>query len=129
MRTNTTSTSIRRLLAFSLSFCTMPGAHAISWQEEFYAAHVAENNHDQIKAERLYLTALKKAETRNVGDPTEVLITIRALADLYMRKGDFNKAEVACLRKLKLAEELGTCNDDKLHALTYLGQMAKKARL
>lgn len=106
----------------------MPGAQAVSWQEEFYAAHVAENNHDQIKAERLYLAALKKAEAPKTGDPTEVIITIRALAELYIRKGDFNKAEAFCLRELRMAEELGTCIDDKLHALTYLGEIAKKQR-
>lgn len=128
MRKNITSTSICSLLAFSLAFCTVNGARATSWQEEFYAAHAAENNHDQRKAERLYLAALGKAESPKVGDPTEVLITIRALVELYMSMEDFNKAEAFCLRELKLAEQLSACDDDKIHALTYLGQMAKKKR-
>lgn len=103
----------------------MPGANASSWEEEFYAAHMAENRHDLVKAERLYLNSLKNAEARETGNVTKELITIGALVDLYTKKRDWSKAESYSLRQLKMAEEMGFCDDDKFHALTCLAYIAR----
>lgn len=77
------------------------------------------------QAEKLYLAALKTAEARDGGNPTKVLITIGALADLLMKKRDWNQAEDFSLRQLKMAEKMGFCDDDKFHALKCLTEITR----
>lgn len=119
------------VLASCISFCSATATLAQSWMEKIGAASRAKKAHDFVSAEKFYLAALKEAEESGPDDP-KIALTLRDIADLYMMKGDLDKAEQMFLRQLKIADGIGSNRspsfdrENKSHALCALAQIASE---
>lgn len=97
-----------------------------SWNNLMLLAHdnVKANNLDQ--AQSLLLAALAQAETFGSRDP-RLSASLRALADLYVKKKQFAKAEALYQRELKTFDGLGEHYPDRAHVWLALARVSEES--
>jgi tetratricopeptide (TPR) repeat protein len=112
----------------ALSVYTAGSAIAGSWESTICAADAAEKLHRLGEAEKLYILALKQAESFGEGDP-KLFLSIKGLADLYCELKEKDKAKQLYLRYLRMADRLNYAaesSEDRLDILMNLAAIANE---
>lgn len=96
-----------------------------SWNDLMVLAHDNVHSRNFMEAQRLLEAALVRAEKFDESDP-RLSASLRALAEVYLARKEFTKAEALYKRELKTFDGLGEHYPDTAHVWLGLGRISEE---